>query len=58
MKGALTPLEIRRLRLQFAGHQDAPWLADVLSWEGKQFGTQLISLSPDDRLEFRWRAGQ
>ena len=45
----MAPFEIKRFRLQRATHQDATWLADTLSREGKPFGTQL-RLNADDRL--------
>jgi poly-gamma-glutamate synthesis protein (capsule biosynthesis protein) len=47
----MTPLEIRRFRLQRAGSRDALWLRDVLTREG---GTRVI-VDNDGRLELKWQ---
>ena len=50
----MTPLEIRRFRLQKADGQDARWLRDMLHREGKRLGTR-VSLGADNRLALQWR---
>ena len=50
----MTPLEIKRFRLQKADGQEAHWLRDMLHREGKRFGTQ-VSLGVDNRLALQWR---
>jgi poly-gamma-glutamate synthesis protein (capsule biosynthesis protein) len=47
----MTPLEIRRFRLQRAGSREALWLRDVLTREG---GTRVI-VDNDGRLELKWQ---
>jgi poly-gamma-glutamate synthesis protein (capsule biosynthesis protein) len=50
----MTPLEIKRFRLQKADRQDAHWLRDMLHREGKRLRTQ-VSLGADNRLALQWR---
>ena len=50
----MTPLEIRRFRLHRVGSQEATWLRDLLTREGKCMGTQVI-LEPNNRLVLQWQ---
>lgn len=50
----ITPFQIRRLRLGRTSTGDARWLRDVLTREGKRFGTE-PTLTDEDRLSLRWR---
>lgn len=49
----MIPLRIQRFRLERAPRADAAWLADVLSREGKGFGTR-VELEADDALTLAW----
>ena len=49
----MTPLEIKRFRLQRAKHPDAMWLRDTLHREAEQVGTGII-LKPDEQLVLQW----
>lgn len=49
---AMTPFQIRRLRLQRAGRADAAWLRDTLNRRSSAFGTRIV-LGEDDRLYLR-----
>jgi poly-gamma-glutamate capsule biosynthesis protein CapA/YwtB (metallophosphatase superfamily) len=51
---ALTPLRIRRLRLERASADDGRWLAERLGREGRGLGTSLRSGS-DGRWHLTWR---
>ncbi|MBI2313645.1 MAG: CapA family protein [Betaproteobacteria bacterium] len=51
---SLTPLQIRRFRLNRAAPQDARWLAEVLHREGARFGTR-VAPGADGTLEVSWR---
>jgi hypothetical protein len=44
---------MRRFRVQRASAADGQWLADLLSQEGRQFGTG-ARVREDGRLEFTW----
>jgi poly-gamma-glutamate capsule biosynthesis protein CapA/YwtB (metallophosphatase superfamily) len=48
----MTPLEIKRFRLNRASRQDAIWLRDTLTREGKQTGTEL-NITSDNHLRLR-----
>ena len=50
----MTPLQIRRLRLNHASRTDAAWLRDILTREGKRFGTR-AELAADNTLTLDWR---
>ena len=50
----MTPLQIRRLRLNRASRDDARWLCDVLDREGRPFGNQVL-LNEDNSLTLRWK---
>jgi poly-gamma-glutamate synthesis protein (capsule biosynthesis protein) len=49
----MTPMQIRRFRLNRASEDDAFWLKDILNREGKKFGTQ-VELEADNTLVLRW----
>jgi poly-gamma-glutamate synthesis protein (capsule biosynthesis protein) len=50
---AMTPLQIKRFRLQRVSTQDAKWLQATLSREGKKLGSR-VELDPDGSLMLRW----
>ena len=50
----MTPLEIKRFRLERAKHQDAMWLRDTLNREGKRIGTEVM-LKANDQLVLQTR---
>ena len=50
----MTPLEIKRFRLQRAEHEDAAWLCNTLNREGKRIGAEII-LKANDQLVMHWR---
>jgi poly-gamma-glutamate synthesis protein (capsule biosynthesis protein) len=49
----LVPTQMRRFRVQRASAADGQWLADLLSQEGRQFGTG-ARVREDGRLELTW----
>ncbi len=49
----MTPLRIRRFRLNRASRDDATWLRDTLAREGRAFGTR-VALAEADRLTLAW----
>ncbi len=49
----LTPLQIKRFRLNKASQEDARWLCNVLTAEGRAFGTRTL-LSEDNTLMLLW----
>jgi poly-gamma-glutamate capsule biosynthesis protein CapA/YwtB (metallophosphatase superfamily) len=49
----MTPLQIRHFRANRASREDAAWLRDTLSREGKRFGTR-VDLEKDNTLTLRW----
>ena len=51
---AMVPFQIRNFRLNRASSADASWLRDVLTREGRKFGTT-VDLGPDGALSLRWR---
>ncbi|HEX6198965.1 MAG TPA: CapA family protein, partial [Thermoanaerobaculia bacterium] len=53
---AMTPVTQRRFRLERTSAPDARWLADLLTREGKHFGTR-AELGQDGRLRLRWDGG-
>ena len=50
----MTPLQIRRIRLNRASRTDAAWVRDTLNREGKRFGTR-VELAADNTLTLGWR---
>jgi poly-gamma-glutamate synthesis protein (capsule biosynthesis protein) len=50
----MTPLRVKRFRLNRASRSDAEWLAEMLSREGKAFGAG-IEVTPEGRLKLRWK---
>lgn len=52
----ITPMQIRNFRLNRASPADARWLRDVLSREGKKFGTR-VDLNEDGTLALQWEGG-
>ncbi len=50
----MTPLQIRRFRLDRPSEQDARWLRDLLQREGAPLGTD-TELGDDGRLTLTWR---
>ena len=50
----MTPLQIRRLRLNHVSRTDAAWLRDILTRESKRFGTR-AELAADNTLTLDWR---
>jgi poly-gamma-glutamate capsule biosynthesis protein CapA/YwtB (metallophosphatase superfamily) len=50
----MTPLEVRRFRLDRASASDVRWLAEVLVREGKAFGAGVV-MTPENRLQLRWK---
>ncbi len=51
---AMVPFQIRKFRLNRASPGDASWLRDVLTREGRKFGTA-AEAEPDGALSLRWR---
>ena len=51
----MTPMQIKRFRLNQASRSDALWLEDVLNREGRRFGTG-VELNADNTLALRWAA--
>ena len=49
----MTPLEIRRFRLNRVSTRDAQWLRDSLSQQSGGFGTD-VQLTPDNTLTLEW----
>jgi poly-gamma-glutamate capsule biosynthesis protein CapA/YwtB (metallophosphatase superfamily) len=49
----MTPLQIKRFRLNHVSRQDAGWLRDTLTREGKQTGTEAM-LTTGHRLVLQW----
>lgn len=54
---SLSPMRRRRLRLERACPEDARWLADVLTREGRILGTR-VRVDEGARLRVEWEAGQ
>lgn len=50
----MTPMRLRRLRVNRASRPEAEWLQQVLNREGKKFATS-VDLGQDNRLHLRWR---
>jgi poly-gamma-glutamate synthesis protein (capsule biosynthesis protein) len=50
----MTPLQIKRFRLNRASRDDARWLCNVLNREGETFGTQVF-LNENNSLTLRWK---
>ncbi len=50
----MTPLRIRRFRLERAGRGDAAWFAAMFNREGKPLGTK-VEMKADLTLALRWR---
>jgi poly-gamma-glutamate synthesis protein (capsule biosynthesis protein) len=51
---AMVPFQIRNFRLHLASPPDVAWLRDVLTREGRKFGTAAAA-APDGALTLRWR---
>ena len=51
----MTAFQIRRFRLNRASRQDAEWLRDTVSREGRPLGTE-VELDEGNILTLRWRA--
>jgi poly-gamma-glutamate synthesis protein (capsule biosynthesis protein) len=51
----LVPTQMRNFRVQRASAPDGQWLADLLSQEGRAFGTSAW-VRVDGRLELEWGA--
>ena len=49
----MTPLQIKRFRLNYASAEDALWVKKVLDKEGKKFGNE-VELRSDNSLMLRW----
>ena len=49
----MTPLQIKRFRLNYASAEDALWVKKVLAKEGKKFGNE-VELRSDNSLMLRW----
>ncbi len=49
----MTPMQIRRFRLNRASPQDARWLRDTLDREGQRLGSR-VELNEGHRLMLRW----
>jgi poly-gamma-glutamate capsule biosynthesis protein CapA/YwtB (metallophosphatase superfamily) len=49
----MTPVQIKRFRANRASREDALWLKDVLTREGKSLGTQ-VEINQDNTLAVRW----
>ena len=49
----MTPLEIRRFRLNHVHRRDAEWLRNTLTREGKQTATE-VTLTADEHLLLQW----
>ncbi len=50
----MTPMQIRRFRLNRASASDARWISGILEREGAAFGTA-AELTPEGRLLLRWK---
>lgn len=50
----MTPMQVRKFSEHRASPQDTRWLCDLLTREGKQFGTSTV-LQPDGTLSLRWQ---
>jgi poly-gamma-glutamate capsule biosynthesis protein CapA/YwtB (metallophosphatase superfamily) len=51
---AMTPMQLKRLRLNRAPAAEAHWLRDVLTREGRRFGTRAV-LHTDNTWTLHWR---
>jgi poly-gamma-glutamate synthesis protein (capsule biosynthesis protein) len=49
----MTPMQIKHFRENRVSREDAEWLRDTLSREGKRFGTR-VELEKDNTLTLRW----
>jgi poly-gamma-glutamate synthesis protein (capsule biosynthesis protein) len=52
----MTPLKIRRFRLERVSRQDAEWLRDTINREGQQTATE-VRLTADNHLVLQWPTG-
>ena len=50
----MRPMQMKKFRVNRASPADAKWLGDILTREGKKFGTR-VELSGDDTLALHWR---
>ena len=53
MRFEMTPTRIKNLRVNYASHIEAQWLADVLNRESKPYGTH-VTLDDSNRLALHW----
>ncbi|MFW5924543.1 MAG: CapA family protein [Myxococcota bacterium] len=53
----MTPLRIRRFRLQRASDEETRWLQQTLDRESEPLGSR-VELAPDGRLELTWTASE
>ena len=49
----MTPMQIKKFRLNRASANDVVWLRDILNRKGKKFGTS-IELNADNSLMLQW----
>ena len=49
----MTPIQIKRFKLNPASGTDAVWLRDTLNREGKRFGTR-VEMNGNNRLTLKW----
>jgi poly-gamma-glutamate capsule biosynthesis protein CapA/YwtB (metallophosphatase superfamily) len=52
----MTPMRLRKMRLNRASPDDAGWLRDTLERVSAPFGTR-VDVSADGSLTLRWRVG-
>ena len=50
----MIPMQIRKLRINHAGNNDAAWLKSMLDREGRQFNTRVV-LETDNSLVLEWQ---
>jgi poly-gamma-glutamate synthesis protein (capsule biosynthesis protein) len=50
---SMTPMQIKRFRLNHASAEDAVWLKNTLSREGRKLGTS-AEQNADNTLALRW----
>ena len=50
----MSPMQIRKLRINHAVKNDVVWLKNMLNREGRQFNTR-VTLETDNRLVLEWQ---
>jgi poly-gamma-glutamate synthesis protein (capsule biosynthesis protein) len=50
----MAPMQRKRLRINYASTAEAQWLQDMLTREGRRFGTRVV-LHEDNTLTLQWR---